>query len=67
MQVSISVAGGIAVPVPLSLINTNAGVLPNHTGIFVSSLPSSVSSSSSSVSGTSSGTNSQVYLYFHHD
>lgn len=49
MQVSLSVPGG-SIPVPLSLINTNAGVLQNHTGIFVSSLPSGIVSSSTTTS-----------------
>nr|XP_022325782.1 transcription factor SPT20 homolog isoform X1 [Crassostrea virginica] len=43
MQVSLTgvsmPGGGIAVPVPISLINTNSGVLQNQS-IFVSSLPS---------------------------
>ncbi|OWF44222.1 transcription factor SPT20 homolog [Mizuhopecten yessoensis] len=50
MQVSLSVPGGGSIPVPLSLINTNAGVIQNHTGIFVSSLPSGIVSSSTSTS-----------------
>lgn len=48
MQVSLTgvsmPGGGIAVPVPISLINTNSGVLQNQS-IFVSSLPSGSMSS----------------------
>ncbi|XP_061165459.1 transcription factor SPT20 homolog isoform X2 [Saccostrea echinata] len=51
MQVSLTgvsmPGGGIAVPVPISLINTNAGVIQNQN-IFVSSLPSGSLSSTTS-------------------
>lgn len=62
MSVSLSMpGGGIAVPVPISLINTNAGVLQNHGGIFVTSNPGNLPTASTVSSASSS--NTQVYVH----
>ncbi|XP_041358988.1 transcription factor SPT20 homolog [Gigantopelta aegis] len=59
MQVSLTgvsmPGGGIAVPVPITLINTNPSILQNQAGIIVSSLPNVVTAVSSSESAATTG------------
>lgn len=59
MQMSIT-GGNIAVPVPISVVNSNAGVLQNQGGIFVSSLPGLISMATTAASGNTSTTLSQI-------
>ena len=59
MQMSIT-GGNIAVPVPISLVNSNAGVLQNQGGIFVSSLPGLISMATTAASSNTSTTLSQI-------
>ena len=62
MQVSAipagSIPGGIAVPI--TLVTSSAGVIPNQTGIFVSSLPNLVSMATTANSNVSTAHVSQV-------
>lgn len=59
MQMSLT-GGSIAVPVPISLVNSSAGVLQNQGGIFVSSLPGLVSMATTAASSSSSTTLAQI-------
>ena len=52
--------GSIAVPVPISLVTSNAGMVHNQGGIFVSSLPGLVSMATTAASSNASTTLTQL-------